>query len=340
MQMTLALDIPEFELLPLEAYDKILVGASAGKDSSACLLHLLEIGVPPQKLELWHHRVDDGEAMYDWPCTDSYVTRLGELFQIPVYFQYREGGIYGEMLRENRLTNDVIYEDENKNLVRLQTMRGKLSTRMKFPAITASLQTRWCSASAKIDVMRRVVNNDPRLQGTPGEPMKILVVTGERWEESKQRSTYLEAEIHPCNSKNRIVHWWRPVISWSEKDIWDIHRRWNLRPSPVYYLGFSRMSCMGCIFSTPDLWAIIRHIAPERFEKFVAVEKGINHTMDPKMTLTQKADRGCLDRLPKDPRVTEWIAMALSHDLRKEDLIMEQWELPAGAFRGAEGGAP
>jgi tRNA(Ile)-lysidine synthase TilS/MesJ len=46
----------------LTSYDKIIVYFSGGKDSLACLLHLLEQGVDPAKIELWHHEIDGREG--------------------------------------------------------------------------------------------------------------------------------------------------------------------------------------------------------------------------------------------------------------------------------------
>lgn len=65
------------ELLPLEAYDLIIVLLSGGKDSVACLLTLLELGVPPEKIECWHHDIDGGHPTrrMDWPVTQSYSKR-------------------------------------------------------------------------------------------------------------------------------------------------------------------------------------------------------------------------------------------------------------------------
>ena len=50
------------ELLPLEDYDLIVVLFSGGKDSTACFLKLLELGVPKEKIELWHHDIDGGTS--------------------------------------------------------------------------------------------------------------------------------------------------------------------------------------------------------------------------------------------------------------------------------------
>ncbi|MDE3841062.1 hypothetical protein C0966_17510 (plasmid) [Bacillus methanolicus] len=49
------------ELFPLDDYDHIIISASAGKDSMACLFYLLDLGVPSKKIELWHQSVDGVE---------------------------------------------------------------------------------------------------------------------------------------------------------------------------------------------------------------------------------------------------------------------------------------
>ncbi|WP_052948021.1 phosphoadenosine phosphosulfate reductase domain-containing protein [Aneurinibacillus tyrosinisolvens] len=225
------------ELLPLEDYDSILVSLSGGKDSVACTLHLLELGVPKEKIELVHQSVDGSEddiQLFDWPSITSYCNSFSELLGIPISYQWRRGGILGEMLRKDSLTGDVYYMD-NGQIFHLPTKNGKESTRLKWPAMSADLRMRWCSAYVKIDVFRRVLNNHPRYTGTLEEPKKILVVTGERREESYNRSKYAEAEIHASNSKRRLVHAWRPCINWSEQEVWDIFERWNYFPRLVIY---------------------------------------------------------------------------------------------------------
>jgi 3'-phosphoadenosine 5'-phosphosulfate sulfotransferase (PAPS reductase)/FAD synthetase len=42
----------------LRSYDHILVSCSGGKDSLACLLHLIDEGADPARIELHHHDVD------------------------------------------------------------------------------------------------------------------------------------------------------------------------------------------------------------------------------------------------------------------------------------------
>ncbi len=322
------------KLCDLSTYDKIIVSTSGGKDSSASVLYLLELGVPKEKIIDWHQSVDGapGDTQFaDWPVTEPYVRAFGEAMGIQTEFQWREHGFLGEMLRENSRTNDVQFENCG-NVVTLPTRNGKYSTRRKFPAKTVDLRTRWCTAYLKIDVMRRVLNNHPDYQTG-----KFLVITGERREESTNRARYLNVEQHPCSNKNREVTWWRSVIEWSEEEVWGILEKHRIFPHPAYWLGFSRTSCLGCIFSTADQWATLREVSPESFNQRVVMERQLRHTIDNKLTLVQLADRG-RSRLPKGIDVEKWGRMALGRDIDAKDIFMDKWELPAGAFTGTAGG--
>ncbi len=67
-------------LLPLEDYDLIVVLLSGGKDSIACYYKLVELGVPKENIEFWHHDIDGGHPSrrMDWRCTQNYVKAFAE----------------------------------------------------------------------------------------------------------------------------------------------------------------------------------------------------------------------------------------------------------------------
>jgi 3'-phosphoadenosine 5'-phosphosulfate sulfotransferase (PAPS reductase)/FAD synthetase len=188
----------------------------------------------------------------------------------------------------------------------------------------------------KIDVGRSAIATDPAFIGK-----KVLVITGERAEESPGRAKYLQEELHRCDAqgprKRRLVHAWRPVHKWSEKDVWRILETWNVRAHPAYEIGFSRASCMTCIFGNADQWATIRYIDPQRFERIAQYEEQFNTTINRKLSVRVQADKGRpYEAAVKSP---ELVALALSETYNSWELIVPAgtWKLPAGAY-GESGG--
>lgn len=94
----------------LSRYDRVLVAFSGGKDSLAALLHLLDLGVPPERIELHHHDVDGGKAFMDWPCTPAYARALGAAFGVPAYLSWRTGGFAAELGRDSEPTAPIVFE--------------------------------------------------------------------------------------------------------------------------------------------------------------------------------------------------------------------------------------
>jgi 3'-phosphoadenosine 5'-phosphosulfate sulfotransferase (PAPS reductase)/FAD synthetase len=324
------------KLLPLDQYDLFLVSFSGGKDSLACYLYLLELGVPPEKIQLWHQLVDgklaDGEPNFmDWPITEGYcravATALGSKLHVdPLYMQWKDGGFEGEMLRANQPTAGVYFERQhNKSRKYLAPQKhGKPGTRLKFPQL-GPMTTRWCTSYLKIDVMSRAINNEVMF-----EDATLCVVTGERREESNQRSTYAEVDEHKCNTRKRTVHQWRPVIDWTEYSIWKIIERWKVNPHPCYHLGFGRCSCMTCIYSRPDQWATIREIDHDRFRKIAAYEERFGLTIHRTKSVVEQADEA--EPFPEiADRHQLIIGLGLTYPSR--EILTTDWVLPAGAGR-------
>lgn len=238
------------QLMPLDRYDMIIVSYSGGKDSLACILRLLKMGVPKERLQLWHQCVDGEpgvDRFMDWPITEGYVRTTGKAFGIQTRFQWKEGGFRGEMCRNEALTRPVRFEAQDGRLMQAGGVRGKKTTRELFPQVSGDLSVRWCSPYLKIDVAALALNNDPALRyGT------YLFVTGERRQEGsvgkdgqpRGRAAYEEIEPHRCDNKRRRVDTWRAVIDFSEQQVWDLIREFRVAPHPAYYCGFGRVSCL------------------------------------------------------------------------------------------------
>ena len=317
----------------INSYDKIIISYSGGKDSDACVLYLMDYIKDKSKIELWHQCVDGRgkthKEFFDWQSTDGYVEAFAKMLGLTLSYQWREFGFYGEMFRKDEPTHAVRYIMDGKEYV-IETKNKINNTRLKFPAKSADLNSRWCSAYLKIDAASRVLAN--RFQTSKDNQMNILFVTGERREESTGRSKYLNVENHRTNSQTRHVDHFRPVIEWNEKKVWDILKSNNIQPHPAYEVGFPRLSCRSCIFFSPDHWALLKTVQPDVIKMLDKVEKEIGFKLDNKFTIPEMVALGktnLTDRaksfIPK--LITEWSGSVESNN----------WELPIGAFHTGGG---
>lgn len=357
-------------LLPLAEYDHILVSFSGGKDSCAAFVavkrELEAQGASQDTVELWHQGIDpEGAPFMDWPETERYCQDFGKSFDVPILFQLRQGGFEAELRRETGDRKGRIEFDDGEGTIRVAggtSPAMNLNARRGFPQQGADLRSRWCSGFLKIDVMAVAINNSPRLKGS-----KILVVTGERGEESPGRDRYAQAELHRSNTRSRLVHHWRPVLRWTEAAVWLSMADERIKPHPAYYLGYGRVSCAGCIFAGDVEWASMRHLLPEQFQRVADLEIELDRreraftkaaykaweaeggsdkpptvhgaTIErPKphhapRFLTERADTG--ERSPEwDPATLDLSELVLQGSLSR---TVGEWILPRGAFRHTPG---
>ncbi|NBJ00963.1 hypothetical protein D3Z62_12580 [Lachnospiraceae bacterium] len=355
------------ELLPLEEYDLVILLISGGKDSIASYYKLLELGVPKQKIEFWHHDIDGGNPTrrMDWRCTSNYIRAFSEAERIPLRVSWRKNGFFGELYRIGASepiewlepkTSEIIQCPLSKKYIECQKLKEKAPAdiekqlekfgyRMKFPMKTGNLSRRWCSAYLKIMVADTVLRNLHSLEhfgktgGKPGKDTRLLIVSGERRGESAGRSKYNEMEVHRTNAavkSRRIVHQWRPVIDYSEKDVWEVLKRHKVSPHPCYRAGWNRCSCAMCIFSTPTLFAGIRELYPEDYRMLRQDENVLGFTLDNDCDLdTFIGNAGsCVYHGDK-----EAIHSLITGEFSVDSVYVQgEWKYPAGAFHGAEGG--
>jgi 3'-phosphoadenosine 5'-phosphosulfate sulfotransferase (PAPS reductase)/FAD synthetase len=325
--------LPDFN-----SYDHIIVAFSGGKDSLACVLHLLKSGVDPRKIELHHHDVDGGGNIFmDWAVTPDYCRKVAAALGggLPLYFSYKVGGFEREMNRNETVTAPIRFEEPDGNggikITEVGGQRGKKGVRMKFPQLAADLKTRWCSAYLKIDVMSAAICNQPRFR-----KKRLLVVTGERADESTARAKYKTFEPHRTDrrkgttARSRLADHWRPIHAWSDAQVWDIIKEFGVVPHVAYQLGWSRLSCLACIFGSPNQWATILHIFKNRFLQIEAYEEKFGVTIRRSGTIRAAAEKGTVYKAAlNNPNLVE---LAKSEEWYAPIIVSPaDWVLPAGA---------
>jgi hypothetical protein len=321
-------------MIDLSFYDYIICAFSGGKDSFSSVLRLLESGADPSKIQLWHHDIngrEGGRLKMDWPCTVSYCQAAADALGLPLYYSWKVGGFEREMLRENARTAPTRFEVPCGNVRQIGGNGGKLSTRRKFPQVSADLKVRWCSAYLKRDVCEAAIRNQPEIF----DGARTLIVSGERAEESPGRARYKPFEpdhVDRRNGKRRLyVDRWRPVHAWPERDVWGILERHKIAPHPAYKLGWGRVSCMACIFGSDNQWASLNQIEAKTIKLIDAYEREFGVTIHRSLGVLERVARGT-----PYPHLNGNVRVALS-DTYDEPIFVQDWKLPAGAFGDGAG---
>jgi 3'-phosphoadenosine 5'-phosphosulfate sulfotransferase (PAPS reductase)/FAD synthetase len=317
------------------SYDYIIVAFSGGKDSTACVLDLLDQGCPKEKIELWHHDIDgrEGNDLMDWPITRDYCRAFADAFGLPLYYSWKMGGFEREMLRNEQRTAPIKFKCPDGFCGQCGGTRGKPGTRMKFPQISPDLSVRYCSAYLKIDVGAAAIRNQERFTGK-----RTIFITGERAQESSARAKYNTFEPDRSDNRNgkrvmRLVDHYRPVHSWMEERVWEAIERHKIRAHPAYYLGWGRVSCAACIFGSKDQWASLYQINPQQVQRIIDYEEQFGVTIKRKDAVADIIKAGT----PYPDMDPEIVNLALGNTFNKSIIVDGDWTLPNGAFGDSAG---
>ncbi len=318
--------------LDISLYDRYVIFLSGGKDSIASLLRLVELGVDLNRVELWHHDIDgrEGSNLMDWSFMVDYNRKLAEHWGLPLLFSWLENGFEGEMNKENSFSHAHKVETPN-GLITLERdhKRAKPGTRRRFPQMSRDLSTRWCSSALKIDVARRALNNQTRFEG-----QNTLVISGERRLESSGRAKYNQFEPHHSDRRNgrkrRHIDVWRPVLEWSEEQVWEIIAKHGIVAPVPYRLGWSRSSCMKCIFNDAVIWATLKEYFPGSLDRIAEYEREFGSTINIERIPVLDVANSARPLMIEDSE-------ALEQAFRREFSLPitcdpKQWVLPPGAF--------
>lgn len=202
----------------------LVVSASGGKDSTACMIALRAAGMP--------FRAVFADTGWEAPETYAYVDTLRSIF----------GPI--DVVRAESKTGEP------------RAMVDRIRYRAGFPA----RMQRWCTTELKVQPLRAyhdALNN--------GDTVSVV---GIRAEESARRAQMAEAE-----DDTQWGGWiWRPLIDWTEEDVYRAHHEAGVPLNPLYKRGHTRVGCFPCIHARKEEIRMLADHAPGRIDEIESLE--------------------------------------------------------------------
>ena len=134
---------------------------------------------------------------------------------------------------------------------------------IQHKAMFPSRQRRWCTDELKVKPLFSYIFGAMTDAG-------IVNAVGIRADESRARSALPQWDGY--SDKRGAFDIWRPLIDWTEDDVFAIHRRHGLRPNPLYFAGANRVGCWPCIYSRKAEIKMIANMDPQRIDLIEELE--------------------------------------------------------------------
>lgn len=247
------LEPPEYNSRDLQSYDLILVSISGGKDSIAAALLVREAAARCGVLDRVHLVYSD--TGMEWTDCPEHVRQVAERFALPLHIV-------------------------RPRVPLLERIRERFRA---VPNGWPSMQCRYCTCFCKTAPIDKLLR---KLAPTGA----VLQVTGERREESEHRAK-LPAfgridRLSPDNQ--RVVYGWRPVIDFTESDVWAAAKSTGIEPHLCYQAGCSRLSCVGCVLASNRDLSIHYELQPETVENLIRLERNSGFTVKPEKSIMER----------------------------------------------------
>lgn len=219
------------------------VNHSGGKDSQVMTLRLSRL-IPPEQLLFVHAPLTDAE----WPDTIEHLRATLPPGARLIFAPTASGKTLLERVRE----------------------RGQ------FP----DPKRRWCTSDFKTGPINRELRR--WLKEHPEHAGQVVSCLGFRADESSERARKIAwSRLDRESIAGRHWYLWYPILDMSERDVYAEIAAAGQRPHWAYAKGASRLSCILCIYGSPEDWRIGARYNPRIYRDYCEAEDTLGHTLSP-----------------------------------------------------------
>jgi 3'-phosphoadenosine 5'-phosphosulfate sulfotransferase (PAPS reductase)/FAD synthetase len=101
----------------------------------------------------------------------------------------------------------------------------------------------------------------------------IMSWQGVRADESASRALLGEINLAQTHVSGAVMWNYRPILQWKAEDCFAMHRKYGVKPNPLYAQGMGRVGCMPCIHARKYELLQISKRFPEEIQRVYEMEK-------------------------------------------------------------------
>lgn len=150
-------------------------------------------------------------------------------------------------------------------------------------------QARFCTDQLKTKPIAKWIKSYCAERGIT----RAINAIGIRAEESPARAKKEPFKLSKVSLKktNLVVYEWFPIFELKLPDVWQLIKDAGQTPHEVYAKGFSRLSCVFCVFGRIGEHQAAAKMKPELFQKMVALEKELGKSIRLKQVKGEKFNK-------------------------------------------------
>jgi len=148
-------------------------------------------------------------------------------------------------------------------------------------------QARFCTSELKTKPIGKFIKSYMSEKGYT----KAINCIGIRAEESRARAKKDPYKKSKLSTRKVSVMEWYPIFNYRIPEVWSEIKLAGQAPHQIYSQGFSRLSCVFCVFGRVEEHRMAAKMRPELFKKMVALERELGKTIRVKQVNKVKVNK-------------------------------------------------